>query len=68
MVIEDRGFDRVRHEEVLRLAEEQGGLERARQLAARYADAARERLTAFEPSPYRDALAALPDFVLGRDR
>jgi octaprenyl-diphosphate synthase len=67
MVIEDRGFVRVDSAEVVRLAEEHGALERARQQAAQHAALARERLLGFEPSPYREALAALPGFVLDRD-
>ena len=36
-------------------------------LAERYAEAARRDLLAFERSPYREALAVLPDFILARD-
>ena len=39
----------------------------ARALAERYAEAARGDLVAFERSPYRDALEALPGFILARD-
>ena len=66
-VLEDRGFGRVTREELLRLAREHGALEEARALAERYAEAARADLDIFEPSPYRDALEALPGFILARD-
>jgi octaprenyl-diphosphate synthase len=66
-VLADRGFDRVSREELLRLAREHGALEEARALAGRYAEAARRDLGVFERSRYRDALEALPDFILGRD-
>jgi octaprenyl-diphosphate synthase len=66
-VLADRGFERVTREELLRLAREHGALDEARALAARYAEAARKDLAAFERSPYREALAVLPDFILGRD-
>jgi len=66
-VLADRGFERVSREELLRLAREHGALEEARALAARYADAARKDLAAFERSPFREALAVLPDFILSRD-
>jgi octaprenyl-diphosphate synthase len=66
-VLEDRGFGRVTREEIVRLAREHGALEEARALAGRYAEAARGDLEAFERSPYRDALEALPGFVLARD-
>jgi len=66
-VLADRGFDRVTRDELLRLARETGALEEARKLAERYAEAARRELAVFERSPYREALAVLPDFILGRD-
>ncbi len=66
-VLEDRGFDRVTPEEIARIARETGALEEARGLAERYAEAARRDLTAFERSPYREALLLLPDFILARD-
>jgi octaprenyl-diphosphate synthase len=66
-VLADRGFDRVPPEEIVRLAREHGALEEARLLAERYAEAARRELLVFERSPYREALAALPDFILARD-
>jgi octaprenyl-diphosphate synthase len=66
-VLEDRGFARVSREELVRLARECGALDEAAELAERYADDARRDLLAFEPSEYRDALDALPGFVLARD-
>ena len=66
-VLEDRGFDRVSREEIVRLAREHGALEEARRLAERYAEAARRDLQVFERSPYREALEVLPDFILARD-
>ena len=66
-VLEDRGFGRVTREEIVRLARDHGALEEARALAERYAEAARGDLDAFERSPYRDALEALPGFILARD-
>jgi octaprenyl-diphosphate synthase len=66
-VLADRGFDRVSRDELLRLAREHGALDEARSLAERYAQAARQDLMGFERSPYREALQALPDFILARD-
>lgn len=66
-VLEDRGFDRVSPDELARLARETGALDEARRLAESYADMARRDLNAFERSPYREALALLPDFILARD-
>jgi octaprenyl-diphosphate synthase len=66
-VLADRGFDRVSREELVELAREHGALEEARALAERYATQARQDLAAFERSRYREALLALPDFILARD-
>ena len=67
-VLADRGFDRVSREQLLRLARETGALDEARAQADRYAAAARQDLAVFDRSPYREALTALPDFILARDR
>ena len=66
-VVEDRGFERVSHAEIVALARRSGALERAEALAARQAEAARQALDIFDPSPERDALMTLPDFILARD-
>ena len=66
-VLADRGFDRVSRDELVRAARENGALEEARAEAERYAAAARADLAGFERSPYREALQALPDFILARD-
>jgi geranylgeranyl pyrophosphate synthase len=49
------------------MARECGALDEAREMAERYADLARRDLLAFEPSPCREALDALPGFILSRD-
>jgi octaprenyl-diphosphate synthase len=67
MVLADRGFERVSREEIVRLARDHGALDEARAMAEDYAERARHDLLAFERSPYREALAALPDFILARD-
>jgi octaprenyl-diphosphate synthase len=66
-VLADRGFERVSRDELLVLAREHGALDEARRLAETYADQARQDLAGFERSPYREALAILPDFILARD-
>ncbi len=55
-------------EQILELVERCGGLLEARQVAEGYARAAREALTLLAPSRFRDALVALTDFVISRDR
>ena len=66
-VVEDRGFERVTREELLHITREHGAFDEARALAEKYAAAARHDLLCFERSPYREALEALPDFILARD-
>ena len=61
------GFSRVSREDMLALAREHGVLEECRALAERYADLARQELSALERSPYTEALEILPDFILARD-
>jgi octaprenyl-diphosphate synthase len=67
LVLADRGFERVSRDEFLKLVREHGALDEARAAAERYAEAARRDLLSFERSPYREALSALPDFILARD-
>ena len=67
-VLDDRGFGRVSPQEIARLARESGALAEARGLAERAAAAARSELVALPRSACREALEALPDFVLSRDR
>ena len=67
MVVEDRSFARVSHPEIVALARRTGALERASQVAAAQAAAAKHALGALDPSPVRNALMALPDFILARD-
>jgi octaprenyl-diphosphate synthase len=66
-VLEDRGFARVSAQEIARLARDSGAIDEARALAEGYAEAARRELQPFERSRYREALQALPDFILARD-
>jgi octaprenyl-diphosphate synthase len=67
MVMADRSFARVSHAEIVSLARRTGALERAEAMAVRQAAAARRALDLFGPSPERDALLNLPDFILARD-
>jgi octaprenyl-diphosphate synthase len=66
-VVADRGFSRVRCEEIVELARAEGAVSEARRWAERYARAAQADLGVFEGSPYKEALAALPDFILARE-
>jgi octaprenyl-diphosphate synthase len=65
--LEDRELDADRAVQLLELARTSGALSEAQGMAEDYAEAARRDLLAFEQSPFRDALEALPGFVLARD-
>jgi octaprenyl-diphosphate synthase len=67
VVLADRGFGRVPLEEIVALARECGALTEARDLAERYAAAARADLGALERSVYLEALESLPGFIVARD-
>jgi octaprenyl-diphosphate synthase len=65
-VLADRSFTHVTRDEIAQLAADAGALDEARRLAERYAEAARADLTPFGPSPHKDALLSIPDFILER--
>ncbi len=54
--------------EIIRMLREQNAPEMAYAKATEYATLAKRSLDAFPPSREREALAALADFVLSRDR
>jgi octaprenyl-diphosphate synthase len=54
--------------ELLRILKEHRSLDYAFRQAVDYAERAKKMLYAFPPSSERDALLALPDYVLSRDR
>jgi octaprenyl-diphosphate synthase len=63
--IETGGLDSL--DNIVRAIRETGATERARAMAQKYADAAKESLYTLPHSPARDALAALADYALRRD-
>jgi octaprenyl-diphosphate synthase len=65
-VLDEREFRTVTRNEILGLLRQGRTLERTRELAHSYAAKARRVLEAFDPSPARAALMALPDFVVSR--
>ncbi|HKQ03615.1 MAG TPA: polyprenyl synthetase family protein [Blastocatellia bacterium] len=66
-VMREGGFESVTREEVLRLIDEHGTLERARRAALHYANEAIESLDLFPHSPYRQALMSVPRFIVERE-
>ena len=65
-VLEERDFLSVTREEIVGRLRASKTLERTRDLALFYARRARESLSVFDPCPAREALLALPDFVVSR--
>ena len=67
-VVRERDLSPERWQEVNRLLTEHNVLEDAYTKAVQFAQEAKQELQAFPAGPERDALAALPDYVLARDR
>jgi octaprenyl-diphosphate synthase len=67
-VVNERTVSTEQWREILRLLEEHGATELAYDRAVEYAERAKACLAAFPASRERDALLALPDYVLSRDR
>jgi octaprenyl-diphosphate synthase len=67
-IVEERSVTLERWAELCRLLEEHGSLEFATERAMEFGRAARDYLRVFPESRERDALAALAEYVLTRDR
>jgi octaprenyl-diphosphate synthase len=66
-VLADRNYERVPFAEVLRFIERRGGIEKARDRAATFADRARAIMSTLSDSPYQRALAGVTDLVTDRE-
>ncbi|MBA3638845.1 MAG: polyprenyl synthetase family protein [Acidobacteriota bacterium] len=67
-IVAERAVTPEQWREVLRLLKESRATELAYERAVEYAERAKACLSIFPPSRERDALMALPDYVLSRDR
>lgn len=67
-VVNERAVTPEQWREILRLLDEHRATELAYARAVEYAERAKASLEIFPPSRERDALLALPDYVLARDR
>ena len=65
-VLQERAFRSVDSADILRSVEASDGLRKTRAIAESYAIKAKALLEVFEPSPYRDALVHIPEFILNR--
>jgi len=66
-VLRDGEYSRISKTDLFAALSESGSIERARSLAYEYAQAARTALDCLPESRYREALKALPSYVLDRD-
>jgi octaprenyl-diphosphate synthase len=66
-VLDEGDFLTVKREEIVDILRRRKTLDRTRDLALSYARRARESLAPFAPSPAREALLRLPDFVVSRE-
>jgi octaprenyl-diphosphate synthase len=67
-VVQERAVSQEQWREILRLLAEHRVIDMAYERAVEYANRAKSCLAAFPPGRERDALTALPDYVLARDR
>jgi len=67
-IVRDRAVAPEQWRDILRLLNEHRSTEQAYEIALDYAARAKNCLSAFPPSQERDALLALPDYVVSRDR
>jgi octaprenyl-diphosphate synthase len=65
-VLEERGFESVRPDEITQLVRESGALRRASDLASEYVRRSKACLEDLPDTEYRRALLAVPDFILER--
>lgn len=67
-VLQEKGFQSLAPEVMVRLVQESGAMERTRARAAQLAVAAVRNLEPFPDSTYKRALEAVPAFIVNRDR
>jgi octaprenyl-diphosphate synthase len=67
-VMHDGSYRKVTRESLLERVEGAGALERARERATHYAEAARASLAPLASSNYSDALYSIPSYIIERDR
>jgi octaprenyl-diphosphate synthase len=66
-VVIERSYTNASLESVLRVLEQRGGIDRARERASAFADKARAGIQEFPESPFQRALATVTDLVTDRE-
>jgi octaprenyl-diphosphate synthase len=61
-------MNRLEREELMKKLEESGGLEKARRKAEMFVNKAKSYLAPFPPSPAKEAVLQLSDFIISRER
>ena len=67
-ILKDNGLGKAHRDTIIELVREYGTDERALVKAHDYARCAKELLAGFPPGKARDALLAIPDYIVARDR
>ncbi len=67
-VLREREFKTVSQKEILSLVDKYRTVEKARNLARRFAAEAHSALQLFPESPFKEALEAIPQFILDREK
>jgi octaprenyl-diphosphate synthase len=67
-VMREGNYEQVKRERLLEAVETSGALERARERAWEYAEAARRSLSILPESEHCDALRSIPTYIIERDR
>ena len=67
-VLREQEFKTVSQKEILSLVNKYQTVEKARSLARRFATEAHSALQVFPRSPFKEALEAIPQFILDREK
>src|SRR5688572_743498 len=67
-VIADQGYESISRTRLIEALEETGALQMAKERAIEYAEAARNSLNGLNDNPHAHALAAIPTYIVERDR
>jgi octaprenyl-diphosphate synthase len=67
-VMREGSYQKATRESLLERVERTGALDRARERASHYAEAARDALNGLPSSKYADALHSIPSYIIERDR
>ena len=66
-VLKEQKYETVSAEEIVAIVEKYQTLQKTMELARNFASQAQRALALFVPSPHRDALHSIPQFILDRD-